>query len=265
MKQLLLISLLFVSLTGNTNELANTAENSYQNQVGKSNSDTLLMGIEGKIYDTFVQCLMQQDHKPLLKLSNELEEFKTIDKGNITLYWRSYLQFYSSIYFLKIGNRAVAEKEVDKGIDWLNEIQTKHSEDYALLAMLQGFSIQFKGAETRDIGSNAKDNGEKAIALDSTNIRAHYVFASNNSYSSLTANGGEEVEKHLLKAISLPAQKVQNDFLPSWGKEQSFEMLIKVYIKMEKWSLAKKYYQEGIKEFPESHTIKQLAAKLVGK
>jgi len=42
-------------------------------------------------------------------------------------------------------------------------------------------------------------------------------------------------------------------------------MLIKFYIKNEKWDFAKKYYKEGIKEFPGSYTISQLATKLVGK
>jgi uncharacterized protein HemY len=41
-------------------------------------------------------------------------------------------------------------------------------------------------------------------------------------------------------------------------------MIIKLYIREEKWDLAKKYYQEAIAEFPESYTINQLAAKLVG-
>ena len=77
--------------------------------------------------------------------------------------------------------------------------------------------------------------------------------------------GGKETEEYLLKAISLPIQKVKNDYLPSWGKEEAFEMLIKFYIKNEKWDLAKKYYKKGIAAFPKSYTISQLATKLVGK
>jgi uncharacterized protein HemY len=42
-------------------------------------------------------------------------------------------------------------------------------------------------------------------------------------------------------------------------------MLIKLYIKKENWDLAKKYFQEGIKVFPKSYAINQLASKLVGK
>lgn len=265
MMRLLIILLLFVSYTGNTNELVNNADMDYKTQVEQVDSDTLLMGIESKIYGAFVQSLMQQNHEPLLKLSNGLEELSTPEEQGIIIYWRSYLQFYSSIYFLKKGERETAANEIDKGIDWLNEIENKNSEAYALLAMLQGFSIQFKWAEVRHISDNIKENTKQALALDSTNLRAHYVFANNIFYSPEKSSRGKEVEMHLLKAISLPAQKVQNSRLPSWGKEESFEMIIKLYLGEENWGLAKQYYQKAIKEFPESYTINQLAAKLEGK
>jgi hypothetical protein len=131
--------------------------------------------------------------------------------------------------------------------------------------MLQGFSIQFKWAEAERIAVDIKENIKQAIALDSTNLRAHYIFASNKFYSPNAKDSSKEVELHLLKAISLPAQSVKNSTLPSWGKEESFEMLIKFYIKNEDWGLAKKYYEEGINEFPESYTINQLTAQLAGK
>lgn len=264
MIRLLIISLLFVSYTGNANKLANTAGMEHDTQVEQLNLDTLLMGIESKIYEAFVESLMQQDHKPLLKLCNELKELSTTEEQGIIIYWRSYLQFYSSIYFLKKGEREIAEKEIDKGIDLLNEIQKKNSEDYALLAMLQGFSVQFKGAKARHVSDEIKGNTKQALTIDSTNLRAHYVYANNLFYSPEKNSRGSEIERHLLKAISLPAQKVQNSCLPSWGKEESFEMIIKLYLKEEKWNLANKYYQEAIKEFPESYTIKQLSGKLVG-
>lgn len=144
-------------------------------------------------------------------------------------------------------------------------MKSKNSEDYALLAMLQGFGIQFKGMKAMFISSNIKKNVKQAIALDSTNPRAYYVYSSNDFYTPEKYGGGKEAEKYLLKVISLPSQKIKNEYLPSWGKEESFEMLVKLYIKKEKWDLAKKYFQMGIQEFPESYTINQLAPKLVGK
>ncbi len=265
MIRLLMISFLFVSCKENTTQMAELNAVSYQVQVKQLQNDTLLKGIQSKIYNAFVQSFMSKNNKPLNELSRDLEELNKSKKQNLITYWHSYLQFYSSIYYLKSGNKKTAEKEIDKGIDWLDKMKNKNSEDYALLAMLQGFGIQFKGMKSMIVSSNMKKNIKRAIAIDSTNLRAYYVYASNDFHTPEKYGGGKEVEEYLLKAISFPAQKIKNDYLPSWGKEESYEMLIKLYIKKEKWDLAKKYFQEGIAAFPESYTINQLASKLVSK
>ncbi len=265
MTRLLIVALLFVSCKGNTMQMTNSDVMGYQEQVEQVKADTLLAGIQSKIYNAFVQSLMSKDNKALLELSRSLEALYEEQNQNLILYWRAYLQFYSSIYYLKQGDEKTAEKEIDKGIEWLKNMKNKNSEDYALLAMLQSFSIQFKGMRAMFISGDVKKNAKTALAMDSTNLRAYYVYASNDFYTPEKYGGGKEAEEYLLKAISLPAQKIKNDFLPSWGKEEAYEMLIKLYIKREKWDLAKKYFQEGIGEFPDSYTINQLAAQLVGK
>ncbi len=259
-RTLLIISLVLVSCVGTTADPV-----SYQTQVSEFQRDTLMANIQSKIYDAFLQSFMSKDNSALTKLSEELAELNKVKKQNLILYWRSYLQFYSSIYYLKNGDKKTAETEIDKGIDWLDEMKHKNSEDYALLSMLQGFSMQFKGMKAMFIAGRIKENAKKAIAIDSTNLRGFYVYASYDFYTPEKYGGGKEAEKYLLKAISLPAQKVKNNYLPSWGKEEAYEMLIKLYIKHKKWDLAKKYFQEGSKNFPKSYTINQLAAKLVGK
>ena len=259
------VVLLFVSCKGNTSKIDISQIGSYQSQVKSFQSDSLLLGIQEKIYNAFVQSLMSKDNKTLSELSLKLEELNKMKKQNLILYWRSYLQFYSSIYYLKKGDNEMAENEIDKGIDWLKEMKKKNSEDYALLAMLQGFGIQFKGMKAMFISGNIKKNAKQAIALDSTNLRAFYVYANNDFHTPEKYGGGKEAEKYLLKAVALPAQKIKNEYLPSWGKEESYEKLIQLYIKKEKWDLAKKYFQEGIATYPESYSINQLASKLVGK
>jgi len=98
--------------------------------------------------------------------------------------------------------------------------------------------------------------------LDSTNVRAYFVYGSNDFYTPEQYGGGKEAEKYLLKAISMPTQKEKNNILPSWGKEEAYEILIRLYIKKENWDLAEKYFHEGIEEFPDSYSINQLKPKL---
>ncbi len=266
MTRLLIIPLfLFFSCSGNTTQTTKSNTANYQIQVEKVKSDTILAGIQNKIYKAFVQSIILQNNKPLVELSNKLENLYKNNSQNLILYWQSYLQFYSSIYYLKNDDKKTAEKEIDKGIDWMENMNRKNSEDYALLAMLQGFGIQFKGMRAMFIAGDTKKNVKTAIALDSANLRAYYVYANNDFYTPEKYGGGKEVEKYLLKALSLPSQKIKNNYLPSWGKEESYELLIRFYIRTENYNLAKKYFRQAITKYPDSYLLNKLASKLVEK
>ena len=258
MIRLLFISLLFVSCTGNATQKANSEIVSYQKQIEGFKPDSLLIGIQNKIKTVFAQSLRSKSDNSFIGLNAELKEYSKIDEQNIISYWQAYAQFYTSIYYLANEDKKTSEKEVDKGIDFLENIENKNSEDYALLAMLQGYSIQFKGMQAMFIGPKATKNAKKAIALDSTNLRAYFVYGSNDFYTPEQYGGGKEAEKYLLKAISIPTEKEESNILPSWGKEEAYELLIRLYIKKGNLDLAKKYFHEGIKEFPDSYSINQL-------
>jgi pentatricopeptide repeat protein len=255
----------YLSCNDNLNQINKTEIASCLTQFENVQSDSLLVDIQNKIYNAFVKDRISQKNDALSELSIQLEDLYKAKNQNLILYWRSYLQFYSSINYLAKGDNKSAENEINEGIELMESIEKKNSEDYALLAMLQSFSIQFNSTKAMYISADVKKNINSAIALDTTNLRAWYVFASNDFYTPEQYGGGKEAEKYLLKAIPLPEQKIKNDYLPSWGKEGSYEMLIKIYIKNGKWDLAKKYFQEGITAFPNSYVINQLASKLVGK
>jgi hypothetical protein len=230
-----------------------------------ASADSLLMDIQSKIYNAFINARISQKNDALNELSNELENLYKAKNQSLILYWRSYLQYYSSIdYLIKADNKS-AENEIKKGIELIESIEKKNSEDYALLAMLQSFSIQFNSLKAMFISGVVKKNADSAITLDSTNLRAWFVYGSNDFHIPAQYGGGKKAEKYLLKAISLPAQRIANSNLPSWGKEESYELLIRFYIQKGNWDMAKKYFQVGITAFPGSYVINQLASKLIGK
>ena len=68
--------------------------------------------------------------------------------------------------------------------------------------------------------------------------------------------GGKETEKYLFKALSINPEKKEG--FPYWGKEESYELLIKWYIKKDLIEKAKEYYSKATMEFPKSFRINQL-------
>ncbi|GGZ29642.1 hypothetical protein GCM10007049_23600 [Echinicola pacifica] len=260
MLRLFLIFLVLVSFKGNTSPFAKKLRENEQAQQAPPKPS--LDGIQEKIYQAFVHSMNARDKEELMKLSHQLIALDATEDPPIIIYWRAYLQFYISVFHLKNGDEEKAEREIDKGIDWMEDLERRNSEDNALLAMMQGFSIQFKSLKVIFLAMDIKSNLKQALEQDSTNQRAYYVYASNDYYTPEKYGGGKSAEQYLLKAISLADQTSEKPYLPSWGKEESYELLIKLYIKAEKYDLAKKYYKEGLANYPDSYFISQLSSKL---
>ena len=157
-----------------------------------------------------------------------------------------------------------SEKILDEGIKQLNNVNPKNSEHLALLALMESFSIQYaSGMEIPFISKRVKQNAEKALQLDSLNLRAYYVLGSSDFYTPEQYGGGKKAEGYLLKAIKLNDQSVSNPYLPTWGKNNAYEMLIRLYINHKQFTEAKKYYQEAIALYPDDYMINKLAGELI--
>lgn len=261
-----IISLMFWSCTSNNAMEAKMKSVPYETITIETKSDSLLNGIEGKIMMAFAQGIMSKDVSKMDALDTELETFSKSRKNNLVFYWRSYLMFYKTILYMEAGEKKKAGKLCNKAIEIMEGLKGKNAEDYALLAMLQGISFEFiPGIKAPFLAKKVEENLNTALEIDSLNLRVNFVVANNDLHTPEKYGGGKKVEKYALKAISLPAQKVKNSYLPSWGKEEAYETLIKFYIKKEKWELAKKYYKEAHGNYPQSYLIAQLAPQLIDK
>lgn len=219
----------------------------------------VIENIQEGIYNAFIQSVRSKTSIALDSIDTKLEVVQSKKKQNIITYWQSYLHYYTSIYYLKSGDKKYASKVIEKGIKAINEMKGKDSEDYALLSLMRSFSIQFKGDDATIAAREMKQYAEKAIALDSTNLRAQLVFASYDFNTPEVYGGKQKTEKHLLIAISLPSQKIDSIYLPSWGKEEAYELLVIYYLDQNNIPKAKKYYLEGIQAYPQSFSLKQLS------
>ncbi|RZT97065.1 hypothetical protein EV201_1722 [Ancylomarina subtilis] len=243
--------------------LINTNSRLITVQKNKPDSTNFLNGIQGKIDQTFLLALKTKQAEHLLLLEQKLNKLDAKNSNPIITYWQSYASYYLSICYLQLKNKKASEKSINKAIELIENLENKNSEDYSLLAYEQSFSCQFKpGIIIPFISKKLKRNCETAIQIDSLNMRAYFVLGSNDFYTPEMFGGGKSVEKMLLKAIDMPEQKITNPFLPSWGKMDAYELLIRWYIRKEKWNLAHKYYQEGLKKYPTSFLIQELASKI---
>jgi hypothetical protein len=227
-------------------------------------SDTLLQNIQQKVLKAFVNSKINNTDKELIALELSLLDLNKKSSNNIIIYWYSFACYYHSILLIIEKDNKKSEEILDKGIKEIESVNLKNSEHLALLALMESFSIQFApGIQAPFISKRVKENTEKALQIDSLNLRAYYVLGSNDFYTPEQYGGGKKTESFLKKAISLKDQTVSNPYLPSWGKNSAYELLIRFYIKKQNLNEAKKYYKEAIAAFPDDYMINKLASELI--
>lgn len=222
--------------------------------------------IQQRIYQSFVNSIISKSSFSLDKMYKELENMYSKNQSNIIIYWKSYLLYYKSIYYIQVNDKVSSEHSINEGITLLEELKRKNSDDFALLALIQGFSTQFRsGIMAGILSSKREQNVKRAIELNPSNIRAYYVCANGDFYTPAEYGGGKKVEEYLLKALALEEKANLNPFLPTWGREESYALLIQFYISKENWKSAKKAFNNGTSEFPDSYNIQRFAKTLINR
>lgn len=225
----------------------------------QTDQDSTLHHIEKKIMDAFVQSMARSSAAPLNNLSKQLAEGYQQTQQGLFLYWQAYTLFYTAIYHAETNDKGTAEIKTDQAISLLISNPRMSSEDYALLAFLQGFSIPFKSSmKAPFISARSAKNARKALAMDPYNARAYYVLGSNDYYTPKQFGGGKEVVDHLEKALELCAKQTPNPYLPSWGAEHAFELLLRFYSKEENEKELQATIQRVQKDFPDSYRLHQI-------
>ena len=267
---LLTVYLFFFSLQACNSVSANTismeeASSSLQTYISSTGSnDELLNNIQAKIDQAFMSSIMSNDLSALNDIYSELKQLNEKNPNNLINYWMAYTNYQQAICYIKKGDRTNSEASCEKGIEMLEDIDKMNSEDFALLAYITSFSIQFKGGlKAAATSSKVKKYAEKALDLSDKNLRAYYVLGSNDFYTPEQFGGGKKAEALLTKAIDCEHQIIKGDYFPSWGKEGAYELLIKCHIKNENLDKAKAVYKQAVAEYPESYMINQLAQKLI--
>lgn len=109
--------------------------------LSRTESDDVLDGIQKKIELAMNNCFVQNTAAPLDSLFTKLNKLE--DGNGMVPYWKAYITYYKSVFYLKLGKKEDSGKVIKEASAILNDIGNKTSETYALLALVQSFSIQF--------------------------------------------------------------------------------------------------------------------------
>jgi tetratricopeptide (TPR) repeat protein len=207
-------------------------------------------------YQTFEQRITNTKKiEDLVAINQELGSIK----GHEFLYLQAYNLYWQAIQNSKTKNNENAKAAIEKAIALLDNSSEKSSEDYALLSLARAFSIQFATFfDVASIAGKAKEDYEKAMVIDSTNLRAYLVAGINDMHTPAMFGGGKKTVYFLEKAIALNTAPNNNGHSVGWGKDQAYISLISFYKAQGKKQEAENLRLEALKVFPENEFLKTI-------
>ena len=107
--------------------------------LSRTESDDVLDGIQKKNELAMNNCFVQNTAAPLDSLFTKLNKLE--DGNGMVPYWKAYITYYKSVFYLKLGKKEDSGKVIKEASAILNDIGNKTSETYALLALVQSFSV----------------------------------------------------------------------------------------------------------------------------
>lgn len=222
------------------------------------------MGLQDKIEGAMMSSFECESSTALDSLMETINGLENSGPTHWKEYWKSYSLYHSAIY------EAYGSKDVEKAktitkdaIQILSDLENKNSEDYALLAYLQSFSLQWvSGMAIIKESGKAEEWGSIALEMDPENPRAYYVAGSYDYHKPAFVGGGKKAVDLLEKSLNKYQEWIPNPMLPSWGEEGTFAKLVQAHIKKENKDNAMTVLEEGLAKFPESKDLMKLKDKL---
>ena len=194
----------------------------------------------------------------------DIEHALASNSNPMATYWLSYAKYYEAAYYFQKEDKTASEKAIKEGINNLDGKNNKTSDDYALLAVMQTFSMQFMTNAIRmKFRSNTiLKNIDRAIKADGNNVRAYLAAGATDYYTPAEYGGQKKTEGYLKKAISLNSRRAEGEAQPTWGKELSYNLLINFYLDKNNDDAAERYMDEAISLYPKDYGLNELKRQI---
>ncbi len=193
-----------------------------------------------------------------------LERSLSADTNPLSVYWQAYAKYYEAAYYLTKNDKEISEKVINEGISLLNDKRDKTSDDYALLAIMQTFSMQFmtNAIKMKFRSNTILKNIDRAIQDDDSNVRAYLAGGVTDYYTPAEYGGRKKVEGYLKRAVSLNSRRVAGAEQPTWGKELAYQLLINFYLDKKEDDKAEHYMEEALRLYPSDYGLNQLQREI---
>ena len=92
--------------------------------------------IQSRIMEAFMSAFLDKNNYEIESIIDELSDSYEDSGNKIFLYWKGYALYYNSVAYLKNREAKKSNRELTQGIELMESIENKDSEDYALLSLL---------------------------------------------------------------------------------------------------------------------------------
>ncbi len=225
---------------------------SAQESLSEDSKKLLLRGI-----DTFNNAYNNWDKNEFRKSLNLFRE-ASMDRsgGGLAEYWAGTVFFFLSQHDLFSKEKSLDKKQGIKnaknGIDILTksiERAPDFSESYALRGVLRGILIKMKPTSVFTQGIKVGKDRDKALELDMTNPRVHYLTGVSFWYAPEILGGRDKALEHLLEAEKLFEKEdisSKDNILPRWGRSTCLAFIGDVFLSENRNEKAYEYYKKAL-------------------
>ena len=255
-RNIYIISVIFILLSAEPFASANDSQ------------DLIVRGI-----NCFNSAYNHWDEKEFL---SSLDLFKEASRAGqnegLAEYWSGAVYFFLAQQNLftndKPADKGKGIENIKKGMEVLTrsiELAPDFSESYALRGVLRGMLIKMKPSSVFTQGRKVGRDRKKALALNLSNPRVHYLTGISFWYAPEILGGREKALEHLLEAeklFEIEKQKAKEKLHPCWGQSTCLAFIGDIYSVQKKMGSAREYYLKALNVNPEDPLAKRGLKKL---
>lgn len=225
-----------------------TIDNSYA-KYSRTIDNQKFERMQEKIHSAFDYSFKFKDYSKLDSISNEIIESDKINPYDLKKYWAAYAKYHTFLLSTLIELDNEKSKEIiDSAILYLEKINNMNYEEIVLLTRLKAHSIAYNNSLAPILSAQVNSNLNKLSKIDDANPRLIFI-KSNFLYYNPNIKDKSNIENWCKISLTNSTTINNKTYLPSWGEEETFSLLIKYLSDIGREDESKEIYQKALNKF----------------